>query len=66
MNDAKDPCECIHQFSAHTRDVSGAKVMRVDDALLGKSKGHDILSGKSAGESGCTECTCRQWIPANY
>jgi hypothetical protein len=40
--------------------------MSVDDALLGKSRGHDIFSDKPVGESGCTECACRQWIPAKY
>ncbi len=39
--------------------------MRVDDALLGRKRG-DIFSDKPVGESGCTECSCRQWIPANY
>jgi len=66
MSDVKDPCKCKHPFSAHTRDVRAADGMRVDDALLGKTKGHDIFSDKPVGESGCTECSCRQWIPANY
>jgi len=58
-------CKCGHPFSSHTRDVREADATRVDDALLGK-KQHDIFSDKPVGESGCSECSCRQWKPANY
>jgi hypothetical protein len=66
MNDAQEHCKCKHPFSSHTRDVRAADGMRVDDALLGKTKRHDIFSDKSVGESGCNECSCRQWKPAKY
>ena len=66
MSDAKSLCKCEHPFSSHTRDVRGSDAMRVDEALLGKSKGYYIFSDKPVGESGCTECSCRQWIPAKY
>lgn len=65
MSEAKHPCKCGHPFSSHTRDVREAGGMRVDDALLGKKRS-DIFSDKPEGESGCTECSCRQWKPANY
>ncbi len=65
MSEAKAPCKCGHALSSHTRNAREADTMRVDDALLGRKRG-DIFSDKPVGESGCTECSCRQWIPANY
>lgn len=65
MNDAKDPCKCGHPFSSHTRDVREGGAMRIDFPTSGGTKG-DIFSGGAEGESGCTECPCRQWKPANY
>jgi hypothetical protein len=62
---AVERCRCGHSLSLHTRDVSEADAIRVDDALLGKKRG-DIFSGGADGESGCTECSCRQWRPAGY
>jgi len=38
--------------------------MSVDPALL-PPKPVDIYSGKNAGESGCTECSCRRWEPVS-
>jgi hypothetical protein len=66
MPDAKHPCKCGHSFSSHTGDVRESGAMSVDDALLGDNKGYDIFSDKPIGESGCSECSCRQWKPANY
>ena len=57
--------QCGHSFSSHTRDVREANMMRADDALL-PQKGYDIFSDKPAGESGCNECSCRQYKPAGY
>jgi hypothetical protein len=65
MNDGKDLCKCRHPFSSHTRNVREAGTKRVDEALLGQKRG-DIFSGGAEGESGCTECVCRQWKPINY
>lgn len=63
---AAERCGCGHSLSLHTRDVRlAAGAMKVDDALLGRKRG-DIFSGGAEGESGCTECDCRQWKPANY
>ena len=64
-DEPKDSCKCGHRFSSHTKDVREANTMRADDALPGKKSG-DIFSGKAVGESGCSECSCRQWKPANY
>jgi len=64
------PCgKCGHPFSAHSRDVreearQKAGIMSVDPALL-PPKPVDIYSGKPAGESGCTECSCPRWEPAS-
>ena len=53
MND--DPlCKCGHPLSSHNRNVREAGV---DEALLGKKRG-DIFTGRPAGESGCSECSC--------
>jgi hypothetical protein len=60
MDKVKDPCKCGHPFSSHTRDIRETSGMRADDALLGP-KGYDINTDRPVGESGCTECTCRQW-----
>lgn len=65
MEKAKDPCKCGHPFSSHTRDIHETGAMKVDDALLSK-KEYDIFSDKPAGESGCTECACPKWKPAEY
>lgn len=65
MNEGKELCKCGHPLSLHTRDVHEADTMRADEALLGKKRG-DIFSDKPEGESGCTECPCRQWKPASY
>ena len=62
---AVERCGCGHSLSLHTRNVREANAMRVDDALVGQKRG-DIFSGGTGGESGCTECACRQWKPANY
>jgi hypothetical protein len=62
---ALEQCECGHSFSFHNRDVRAANTMKVDDALL-PPRGYDIFSDKPAGESGCAECTCRQYKPAGY
>jgi hypothetical protein len=65
MEKAKDPCNCGHPFSAHTRDTHETGAMKVDEALLPEKK-YDIFSDGKAGESGCTECDCSQWKPAGY
>jgi hypothetical protein len=57
--------QCGHPFSAHTRDMRDASAIRGDDALLPK-RGYDIFSDKPAGESGCQECSCRQYKPTGY
>jgi len=62
---AENPCKCGHAFATHTKHVHGANEMRVDEALL-PEKRYDIFSDKPGGESGCTECPCRQWVPASY
>jgi hypothetical protein len=60
-----EQCQCGHSFSFHDKGVSAANTMRVDDALL-PPRGYDIFSDKPAGESGCSECSCRQYKPAGY
>jgi hypothetical protein len=65
MSDASNPCKCGHAFTSHTRNIRETDTMRVDDALL-PEKEYDILSDQPAGESGCTECSCVRWMPANY
>jgi hypothetical protein len=60
LETAKDLCKCGHPFSSHTRDIRETSGMRVDDALL-RPKGYDINTDRPVGESGCTECACRQW-----
>jgi len=65
MNEGKQICKCGHPFSSHTKDVHETDTMRVDDALLEKKR-PDIFSGKPEGESGCIECSCRQWKPTSY
>jgi hypothetical protein len=65
MEKAKDPCNCGHPFSAHTRDIHETGAMKVDEALLPEKK-YDIFSDRHAGESGCSECDCSQWKPAGY
>jgi hypothetical protein len=62
---ALEQCKCGHPFSVHTRNVRGSGAMKLDDALLGQNRG-DIFSGEAEGESGCTECACRQWKPLHY
>jgi hypothetical protein len=67
MGEEKNSCsQCGHAFSSHIRNVFETPgTMRVDDALMGKKK-RDIFSDRPAGESGCTECACRQWKPAGF
>jgi hypothetical protein len=60
-----EQCQCGHSFSSHDRNVYRANTMSVDDALV-PPRGYDIFSDKPAGESGCTECACRQYKPAGY
>ena len=55
-----DSCRCGHPFSAHTKNIRQTDAMRVDDALL-PPKQYDITTDRPAGESGCTQCACRQW-----
>jgi hypothetical protein len=62
---ALEQCHCGHSLSFHNRNVSAANSMTVDDALL-PSRGYDVFSDKPVGESGCTECSCRQYKPAGY
>ena len=62
---ATNPCKCGHPYTSHTKDVRESDTTRVDDALLPKKR-YDIFSDRPAGESGCTECSCRQWMPAAY
>ena len=62
---AASSCKCGHPFSSHSRKIHETGSMKVDDALLG-AKMYDIFSDRPAGESGCTECSCAQWQPANY
>lgn len=62
---ALEQCQCSHSVSSHNRAVRETNTMRVDDALL-PPRGYDIFSDKPAGESGCTECSCRQYKPAGY
>jgi hypothetical protein len=64
MNDAQ-PCKCGHPFASHTRDIHDTGGMKTDFPISPKSE-VDIFSGGEAGKSGCTECPCRQWRPANY
>ena len=65
MEKAKDHCKCGHSFSSHTRDIHATGAMKVDGALLSEKK-YDIFTDRPAGESGCTECECSQWKPAEY
>lgn len=60
-----DSCKCGHPFSSHTRNTRETGAMRVDDALL-PPKQYDITTDRPAGESGCTECDCRQWQRAGH
>ena len=62
---AREQCRCGHSFSFHNRDVRAAKMTAVDDALL-PPRGYDVFSDKPAGESGCTECSCRRYKPTGY
>jgi hypothetical protein len=60
-----DTCKCGHPFSSHTRNIRETGAMRADDALL-PPKQYDITTDRPAGESGCTECDCRQWQRAAH
>jgi hypothetical protein len=62
---AQEQCQCGHSLSYHNRDVHAANTMRVDDAML-PPRGNDIFSDKPTGQSGCTECSCRQYKPTGY
>lgn len=68
MSAIKEPCgKCGHPLSSHTRDVGEearrkAGIMSLDPALL-PPRPFDIYSGKSVGESGCTNCSCSRWEP---
>lgn len=70
MKKVEEPCgKCGHPLASHTRDVREearrkAGIMSVDPALL-PLKPVDIYSGKNAGESGCTECSCPRWEPVS-
>jgi hypothetical protein len=59
-----DHCKCGHPLSVHTRNVNG-DAMRTDFPSGQEPKG-DIFSDKPLGESGCSDCPCRQWKPLNY
>jgi len=52
--------QCSHSLASHIRDVSGATN---GDHPFQPPRGYDILSDKPIGESGCSECSCRQWKP---
>jgi hypothetical protein len=60
---ALEQCQCGHSLSFHNKDFRGANTMRADDALL-QPRGYDNFSDEPAGQSGCTECSCRQYKPA--
>jgi hypothetical protein len=62
----KDPiCVCDHAFSSHTKIVREAgSDMDIFIRSRATKPDFDIYSGEAAGESGCTECECRQWRPA--
>jgi len=62
---AAEMCGCGHTFSVHTRNVLETDSARADDALR-PQRGYDIFSDKAVGESGCSECSCRQYKPAGY
>jgi len=65
MVDDKDNCVCGHPLSVHTRDVLHEQA-KGEFASFVHQKPYDIYSDRPAGESGCTECDCRQWKPVNY
>jgi hypothetical protein len=64
MNDTDNPCKCGHPFASHTRDVIDTDAMKADYPV--PPRGLDIFSGGEVGKSGCTECSCRQWMPADH
>jgi hypothetical protein len=63
MNDADDPCKCGHPFASHTRDVVDNDEMKTEYPV--PPRGADKFSGGEVGKSGCSECSCRQWMPAD-
>ncbi len=65
MDEAKDLCKCGHPLSSHVRNVLEGDKTPTDFPSGVRQRG-DIFSGNAEGESGCTECPCRQWKPANY
>jgi hypothetical protein len=65
MQKATDDCKCGHPFTAHTRNIHETRALRADDALL-PPKQYDITTDRPTGESGCTECDCRQWQSAAH
>ena len=64
MNETDNPCKCGHTFASHNRDVIDNDEMKTEYPV--PPRGTDIFSGGEVGKSGCSECSCRQWKPANY
>jgi hypothetical protein len=66
MSEPKEICgKCKHPLASHTKHTRRkVGTMTVDPALL-PPKPYDIRTDRPAGESGCTECDCPAWEPAN-
>lgn len=66
VENVKDPCQCGHAFTSHTRHIRERSDLDALNTHRPTRTDFDYNTGRPAGESGCTECDCRQWEHATH